>query len=93
MGDVEMTVQIMPKEMEGFEQLKHNIIDKMKNGTGGLVKGCNIGEREVAFGMKALIVKIIIPDGEGGSDKIEEKLKEIENVSTCDTTNLDRLGV
>ncbi|MFH1306608.1 MAG: elongation factor 1-beta [Candidatus Micrarchaeota archaeon] len=90
MGEVQLTLNVMPEKMEGFEKLKQDIMSKMKNETEGLVKMCKIGEQDIAFGMKAVKVMIVVPDGEGVS-KVEDKIKEIENVSSCDTVGVDRL--
>ena len=41
--------------------------------------------------MKAIVASVVIPDGEGGADKIEAKLNEIEGVSSVETVGMDRL--
>lgn len=92
MGDVVVTMNVMPEDMEGFDKLKESIMAAMKD-TDGLVKTCNIGEQEVAFGMKAIKITLIIPDAEGAPDKLEEKIKSLENVSSVEITSLDRFGV
>lgn len=91
MGEVALTVNVMPDDMDKFEDIKKAIADKMQNDMDGLVKRLNISEKEIAFGMKAIVASIVIPDGEGGSDKVEAKLSEIENVSSVETVEMDRL--
>ena len=91
MGEVALTINVMPEDMEKFEGIKQAIADKMKNNMGGLVKRLNIGEKDIAFGMKAIVASIVIPDGEGGADKVEEKLKGIEHVSSVEVVGMDRL--
>ena len=91
MGEVALTLNIMPEDMEKFEPMKQAIADKMKNDMEGLVKRLTMSEKEIAFGMKAIVATVVIPDGEGGADKVEAKLKEIENVSSVETAGMDRL--
>jgi elongation factor 1-beta len=89
MGDVVVTINVMPEDMEGFAKLKQDLLESLK----GSVKNCDISEQEVAFGMKAIKLTIIIPDGEGGVDTIEEKIKKTSNVSSAEVVSLDRFGV
>jgi len=92
MGEVALTVNIMPEDMEGFEKLKQDVLEKMKNDMDGIVKRLNITEQDIAFGMKAIVVTVVMPDGEGGADKVEAKLGEIANVSSVEVVGMDRLG-
>ena len=90
MGDVLVTLKIMPEDMEKFEELKSSILKTLQHGTGGLVKSAKLGEQDVAFGMKAIIINFIMPDGDGMS-KVEQKIATLPNVSSCDMENVDRL--
>lgn len=90
MGEVMVTLKVMPEGMEFFDGLKASIMDTLKNKTGGIVKSCKIGEQDVAFGMKAITVLFVMPDGDG-AQKIEEQISALEHVSSCDTESVDRL--
>ncbi len=85
-----VTLKVMPDDMEHFENLKKSIMETLQHQTGGLVKSCKIGEQEVAFGMKALSVHFVMPDGDG-AQKIEEQIAALPHVSSCDTESVDRL--
>lgn len=85
-----VTLKVMPEGMEFFDELKKDILQTLQNKTGGLVKSAKIGEQDVAFGMKALTVLFVIPDGDG-AQKIEEQIAALAHVSSCDTESVDRL--
>ena len=57
------------------------------------VKALNIGdikdikEQDIAFGLKELIVLVLIPDEGGFIEKIEEKLRGISGVDNVENTN------
>ena len=77
MGDVLITYKIMPSGVEvDFKEMKEEI----KRRVGSLGKIAEFDLQPIAFGLKALIVKIIVKDEGGITDKIEEKLNKIENV-------------
>lgn len=89
MGNVMMVYKIMP---EG----KDTDLDKIKNEIKGIVeehgtfKGSN--EEKVAFGLKAIITKIVVPDEGGKVDEIEKELKnidDVQSVSAEDVTLID----
>lgn len=47
----------------------------------------DIKEQDIAFGLKELIVLVLIPDEGGFIEKIEEKLHEIDGVEDAQNTN------
>ncbi len=85
MGKVMMTYKIMPEGTESDLQRIREDIKKIveKHGT---FKGSN--EEEVAFGLKAIIARIVIPDEGGIVNKIEEKLEEIEEVQSVKSEDI-----
>jgi elongation factor 1-beta len=89
MGEVLVRFSIMPDDMENFDKLIDLIEKKIK--TIDIVKKYNISFQDIAFGMKAIILNVVIPDSEGGADLIEEKLKEVEHLSSLEVTSMDRL--
>lgn len=50
-----------------------------------------IKREDVAFGLEAIILKISVPDAEGGTTKIEEAFKEIEGVGEVETQGISRV--
>ena len=79
MGKVVASFKIFPSGVEvNLEKLKETIKQKLPTG----VTVYKFEEEPLAFGLKVLIAHIIIPeDIEGEMDKVEDKLKEIEDVS------------
>ncbi|VVB57717.1 Elongation factor 1-beta [uncultured archaeon] len=90
MGEVAVTLRVMPNDMEGFDGLKKIILETLKNETAGAVKSAKISEMDIAFGMKAIVVLFIMPDG-GGIEAIEQKIAGLPNVSSCEVEGMDRL--
>lgn len=90
MGEVAVTLRIMPNDMEGFDGLKRIIMETLKNETAGAVKSAKISEMDIAFGMKAITVLFIMADG-GGLEAIEQKIGSLPNVSSCEVEGMDRL--
>jgi len=77
MGDVLITYKIMPEGVDvDFEKMK----EEVKNKIGPLGKVADFDLQPIAFGLKALVVKVIVKDEGGIADKIEEELSNIENV-------------
>ncbi|MCX6775374.1 MAG: elongation factor 1-beta [Candidatus Micrarchaeota archaeon] len=72
MGSVAVVAKVFPESPESLEKVKNSIQKE--------INPYKLDEEEVAFGMKALRVTIIVKDSGGGSD-IEEKLKRIAGVS------------
>jgi len=85
MGKVMITYKIMP---EGTESDLERIREDIKNiaEEHGTLKGSN--QEEVAFGLKAVIARIVIPDEGGIVNKIEEKLEKIEEVQSVKSEDI-----
>jgi len=78
MGDVLCTFRVMPEGVDvDLEKIKKTIQEK--------VKPEEITEEPLAFGLKALIVKKVIPDKvAGGTDAIEKDLREVPGVQNVE---------
>ncbi|MBU0953631.1 MAG: hypothetical protein KKA90_04425 [Nanoarchaeota archaeon] len=50
----------------------------------------SIEEQELAFGMKALLFKKVIPDEGGAQDKLEEQLQTIPHLSDFEVLSFSR---
>ncbi len=77
MGDVLITYKIMPDGVDvNLDDIKRAVEEKLE----GVAKINDFSEEPVAFGLKALIVRVIVKDEGGISDKIEEILQGIDKV-------------
>jgi len=81
MGDVLCTIKVMPA---GVDVDLAAVEEKIR----GLISPEKIEVKPVAFGLKALEVSKIIPDGQGGPDDLEEKLRTIEGVESVETVGV-----
>ncbi len=82
MGNVMATFMIMPDSPDtDLEKIKSEI-KKLGPQT--------IDEQPIAFGLKALKFVVIVPDAEGGTEKIEAALKKIEGVAGVEITEISR---
>lgn len=85
MGDVAAKIKIMPESVDtDLAELKEKLKSAIPAGAelhGGIV------EDPIAFGLKALIVTLIVNDQEGGTEAVEEAFAKIpgaENVQVLE---------
>lgn len=83
MGEVAVVIKVMPESPDAF--------DGMKSAVENAIKAEKIEEEPIAFGLKALKVTVVVTDGEGGTEAIEEKLKTLPGVSDVQVVALGRL--
>jgi len=77
MGDVLITYKIMPTGVDvDLDKMKKDVEEKLA----GIAKINDFSIEDIAFGLKALIVRVIVKDEGGISDKIEAILQDINNV-------------
>ncbi|WP_292387959.1 elongation factor 1-beta [Methanosarcina sp. UBA5] len=85
MGDVAAKIKIMPESVDtDLAELKEKIKGVIPAGAD--LHG-DIVEEPIAFGLKALIVALIVNDEEGGTEPAEEafaKVSGVENVQVVD---------
>ncbi len=87
---VGITVKVMPESPEvNLEELKDKG-DKLVHDTYGEVKEIRVEEVPIAFGLKALQFTFIVRE-EKGSDIIQQKLSELEEVASATVTGFQRL--
>lgn len=85
MGNVMLVYRIMPEDPnKDLKEIKSEIENIVKEH--GEYKGAS--EEKVAFGLKAVIAKIVIPDAGGLVDKIEENLSNIEGVQSVEAQDI-----
>ncbi|MCE5213679.1 MAG: elongation factor 1-beta [Methanobacterium sp.] len=88
MGEVVATIKVMPESPDiDLEKTKEDIIKSIPEGT----EFHKIEEEPIAFGLVALKVMVVVDDGEGGTEKVEEVLSEIENISSVEVEDVRRL--
>jgi elongation factor 1-beta len=80
-GDVIVVFKIIPKEMGMFEEVKKGLKE---------LEPQRLEEEPVAFGLKALKFTKLVPDEEGKLTELEEKIKKIKGVQTCETVAISR---
>lgn len=84
MGKISCVYKVMPEDAEtDLEEIKDDIKD--------LIDVQDIGEEEVAFGLKAVKVSTITTDEEGGTDAVEEELEKVDNVQSIELEHFDKL--
>ena len=86
MGQLVVRVKVMP---ENAEISMSYLLDNIKKGLEPL-KMERVWEEPVAFGLKALVFDILIPDEEGSADKLERRLSQIEGVGSITVLGVGR---
>ena len=84
MGEIACVYKVMPEDSEtDLEPIKDELRDRLDVD--------DIGEEEVAFGLKAIKVSLVTTDEEGGTDAVEEELEKLENVQSYELEHFDKL--
>jgi elongation factor 1-beta len=83
MGSVAVEIKIMPEDMAKFAEIKKAVVEQLKP--------AKMSEQPVAFGIVAIMATCVIPDAEGGSDKLEQMAGAIPGVSQAEIVSVDRL--
>ncbi|MFB6116856.1 MAG: elongation factor 1-beta [Candidatus Nanosalina sp.] len=84
MGKISCVYKVMPEdENSDLEDIKADIRE--------VLDVEDIGEEEVAFGLKAVKVSTITTDEDGGTDTVEEKLEKVDNVQSIELEHFDKL--
>ena len=84
MGKISCVYKVMPEDAEtDLEEIKNQIRE--------VLDVEDIGEQEVAFGLKAVKVSTITTDEEGGTDAVEEQLEKVDNVQSIELEHFDKL--
>jgi elongation factor 1-beta len=87
MGDVAATIRIMPVSVDtDLKALKDRLV-------AALPEGAEFGtsrEDPIAFGLKAIMMVVLVGDLEGGTEKVEEALAAVEGVESVTVTEVGR---
>jgi len=85
MGQVSITFEIMPDGIEtDLEDIKSRVQDKI----GDISKIEQTEIKPIAFGLKALMMNVLVNDSEGIMDKLEEQIAEVEGVQNAKVINM-----
>jgi elongation factor 1-beta len=87
-GQISLLMRVLPED-PGVD------LGEVESGIrGALPADCTLEGTEVkpfAFGLKALVCKITVPDVEGNADKIEEVLRSVPKVQGVEFVNMSRV--
>ena len=84
MGKISCVYKVSPEDAEtDLEEIKDQIRE--------LLDVQDMGEEEVAFGLKAIKVSCITTDEGGGTDTVEEQLEKLDNVQSYELEHFDKL--
>lgn len=78
MGDVALIIRVMP---ESPEINREKIVEAIKE---NFPRVQDIREEPIGFGLVALKIALVVPDAEGQTEVIEEKLNAIEGVERAE---------
>jgi elongation factor 1-beta len=88
MGDVAATMKIMPQSPEvDLDSLKERLEDALPEGAE--VRGSDTDD--VAFGLVALLLSVVVPDDAGGTDAVEEAFAGVDGVESVSVEEVGRL--
>lgn len=88
MAKMLVSMKIFPEDVTtDLEQLKQKIEETMPKDS----KVMRFGEEPIAFGLKALIVHILIPEEKQDElEKIESNIRQIQGISNIETFMMQR---
>ncbi|UCE36632.1 MAG: elongation factor 1-beta [Thermoplasmata archaeon] len=88
MGEVGITYRILPESTDIDLRV---LGDKVKEAAEGIGKIQGMQEKPIAFGLTAILIRVIIEDKEGGPDEIEKALSEVAGVQSVEVLDMSRL--
>lgn len=88
MGEVAVQLKIMPNGPEvDLKGLNDRITSQVAQH--GRMYSCEV--QPIAFGLKALILTVIVEDKEGGTEALEASISEIEEVESVQVIAVTRM--
>ncbi|MFW5916825.1 MAG: elongation factor 1-beta [Halorubrum sp.] len=88
MGDVAAKIKVMPNSPEvDLDDLEDRLEESLPQGA--KIRGFQ--RDDVAFGLVALLPTVIVPDGAGGTEAVEEAFVDVEGVESVAVENVGRL--
>jgi len=90
MADVLVVLKVFP---ESDEVNLNNLVNEISSKLPKEYKVIKTDTEPIAFGLKALILFITLPEHtEGGTEKLEEIVNSVQGVSHAEVVNITRLG-
>ncbi len=83
MAEVIVGFKVLPKEVDID-------IDKLEENIKSEIRPEKIQRQPIAFGLVAILVTKFIPDAEGELEKMENKIRSIENVGEVEIIGMTR---
>jgi elongation factor 1-beta len=88
MGDVAATMKVMPESPDvDLDALKERLETALPEGAE--VRGSDTDD--VAFGLVALLLSVVVPDDAGGTDAVEEAFAGADGVESVSVEEVGRL--
>ena len=88
MGDVAAKIKVMPNSPEvDLDELQDLLEEALPEGA--KIRGFE--RDDVAFGLVALLPTVIVPDGAGGTEAVEESFSQVDDVESVNVENVGRL--
>ena len=88
MGKVAAKMKVMPQSPDvDLDDLQ----DRLENSLPEGAKINGIEREEVAFGLVALYPTVIVPDGTGGTEAVEEGFEAVDDVESVTVENVGRI--
>lgn len=85
MGKIACVFKLMPEDADtDLEEIKQQVREKVDNVQ-------DMGEEEVAFGLKAIKLSCITTDEKGGTDYVENQLDEITGIQSVELEHFDKM--
>ncbi len=88
MGEVAIIYRIMP---EGTDIDIGELGQKVRDVAKDIAKLQGMQEKPVAFGITAILIRVIIEDKEGGPEEIEKALSSVTGVQSVEALEMSRL--
>lgn len=83
MGNVAITFRLMPEDAStDLKPIKDSVVKAL----GPALKGMQ--EKDVAFGLRALLALAVVKDEAGASDRLEQSLSAIPGVSSVEAIDI-----
>jgi len=88
MGDVAAKIKVMPDSPDvDLDDLQDSLEESLPQGA--KIRGFE--RDDVAFGLVALLPTVIVPDGAGGTEAVEEAFADVDGVESVAVENVGRL--
>ncbi|MFB6157665.1 MAG: elongation factor 1-beta [Haloferacaceae archaeon] len=88
MGDVAATMKVMPESPDvDLDDLEERLAGSLPEGAE--IRGSDTDD--VAFGLVALLISVVVPDDAGGTDAVEEAFAAVDDVESVAVEEVGRL--